>query len=126
MQCCAKIKALRQAYQKARTANRCSGAVPKTCHFFKELDAILGSDPTSTATNPMDTLERLEAADNGANTKDKVVDKEFELKDNVEHTTGPSGGVLLLLLTRLFTALNNLDTYKCSEKQRQTNFDASN
>ncbi|EMP34242.1 hypothetical protein UY3_08595 [Chelonia mydas] len=46
-QCCAKIKDLRQAYQNTREANRCSGAAPKTCRFYKELDPIVGGDPTN-------------------------------------------------------------------------------
>ncbi|EMP42441.1 hypothetical protein UY3_00280 [Chelonia mydas] len=55
-QCHAKIKELRQAYQKEREANCRSGAVPKTCCFYKELDIILGGDPTSTAKSPVDAL----------------------------------------------------------------------
>ncbi|EMP29796.1 hypothetical protein UY3_13079 [Chelonia mydas] len=46
--CCAKTKELRQAYQKAREAIHHSGAVLKTCRFYKELHAILCGDPTST------------------------------------------------------------------------------
>ncbi|KAG6928746.1 zinc finger and SCAN domain containing 20, partial [Chelydra serpentina] len=59
-QCHAKIKELRQAYQKAKEANCCSGAAPKTCHFYKELDTILGSELTSTAKTPVATLAGLE------------------------------------------------------------------
>ncbi|EMP38459.1 Zinc finger and SCAN domain-containing protein 20 [Chelonia mydas] len=35
LQCRVKIKELRQAYQKAREANCCSDAAPKTCQFYK-------------------------------------------------------------------------------------------
>ncbi|EMP31167.1 hypothetical protein UY3_11677 [Chelonia mydas] len=57
LQCRAKIKELRQADHKAREANRRSGAASKTCRFYKELDAILGGDPTSIAKSLVDTSE---------------------------------------------------------------------
>ncbi|EMP24465.1 Zinc finger and SCAN domain-containing protein 29 [Chelonia mydas] len=47
LQCRVQVKELRNAYHKAREANSCSGAAPATCRFYKELDAILGGDPTS-------------------------------------------------------------------------------
>ncbi|EMP35646.1 hypothetical protein UY3_07178 [Chelonia mydas] len=46
LQCRAKIKELRQAYQQVRKANHCSGAAYKTCPFYKELDTILSDNPT--------------------------------------------------------------------------------
>ncbi|EMP31433.1 hypothetical protein UY3_11459 [Chelonia mydas] len=55
LQCRVKVKELRNAYHKAREANHRSGAAPATCHFYKELDAILGADPTSTPRTTMDT-----------------------------------------------------------------------
>ncbi|EMP24521.1 CAP-Gly domain-containing linker protein 4 [Chelonia mydas] len=57
VQCRVKVKELRNAYRKAHEANGCSGAAPATCHFYKELDVILGGDPTSTPTTTMDTSE---------------------------------------------------------------------
>ncbi|EMP28680.1 hypothetical protein UY3_14217 [Chelonia mydas] len=68
-QCHAKIKELRQAYQKAREANHHSVPALKTCCFYKELDAILGSNPASTATSPVDTSVGLEAVDLTPRTK---------------------------------------------------------
>ncbi|EMP38031.1 hypothetical protein UY3_04790 [Chelonia mydas] len=62
LQCRAKIKELRQVYHKAREANHRSSAAPKTCRFYKELDAILGGDLTSTAKSPVDTSAGLEVA----------------------------------------------------------------
>ncbi|XP_050796294.1 zinc finger and SCAN domain-containing protein 29-like [Gopherus flavomarginatus] len=47
VQCRIKVKELRSAYCKAREGNRHSGAAPTTCHSYKELDAILGGDPTA-------------------------------------------------------------------------------
>uniref|UniRef100_A0A452GGC1 Myb/SANT-like DNA-binding domain-containing protein n=1 Tax=Gopherus agassizii TaxID=38772 RepID=A0A452GGC1_9SAUR len=59
-QCSVKIKELRQAYHKVREANHCSGGAPKTCRFYKELNAILGGDPISIADSPVDTSEAAE------------------------------------------------------------------
>ncbi|EMP27131.1 Zinc finger and SCAN domain-containing protein 29 [Chelonia mydas] len=91
-QCHTKIKELRQAYQKARESNSRSGAAPKTCRFYKELDTILGSDPTSTAKSPANTLVGLETADIGINPEDKIIDEEVKLEDDVEHKAGLSSG----------------------------------
>ncbi|XP_043371583.1 zinc finger and SCAN domain-containing protein 32-like [Dermochelys coriacea] len=88
-----KIKELRPVYQKARESNYRSGAVPKTCCFYKELDAILGGNPAPTAKSPVDTLVGLEMAESGLNPEDKVVDEEVELEDDVEHIAGSSGGM---------------------------------
>ncbi|KAM7172793.1 uncharacterized protein RBU57_003621 [Macrochelys suwanniensis] len=60
MQCRIKVKELRSAYRKAREANSRSGAPPKTCRFYKELDAILGGDPTTVPSTTMDTGKRDE------------------------------------------------------------------
>ncbi|EMP29431.1 hypothetical protein UY3_13474 [Chelonia mydas] len=55
---------------------------------------MLGSHPTSTAKSPGDTLRGLEAVASKLNPKDKVVDEEVELEDNMEHTAGSSSGVV--------------------------------
>ncbi|EMP24491.1 Zinc finger and SCAN domain-containing protein 29 [Chelonia mydas] len=47
-QCRLKLKELRQAYQKAREANGCSGSEPQTCCFYDDLHAILGGAATTT------------------------------------------------------------------------------
>ncbi|KAM7171800.1 uncharacterized protein RBU57_003066 [Macrochelys suwanniensis] len=57
VQCQVKVKELRNAYHKAREANGCSGAASATFTFYKELDVILGGDPTSTPTTTIDTSE---------------------------------------------------------------------
>ncbi|XP_065415087.1 zinc finger and SCAN domain-containing protein 20-like [Chrysemys picta bellii] len=57
LQCRIKVKELRSAYRKARDANGCSCTPPATCRFYKELDAILGVNPTSTPSITMDTSE---------------------------------------------------------------------
>ncbi|EMP34829.1 NADH dehydrogenase [ubiquinone] 1 alpha subcomplex subunit 10 [Chelonia mydas] len=84
LQCRAKIKELRQVNHKTREADCRSGASPKTCWFYKELDAILGGDPTSIAKSPVDTLEGTEAVERGPKPEDEVIDEEVELDDNVE------------------------------------------
>ncbi|EMP30757.1 hypothetical protein UY3_12179 [Chelonia mydas] len=58
LQCRVKVKELRNAYHKAQEANHHSGAVPTSCLFYKDLDAILGGDPTSTVKAIVDTQER--------------------------------------------------------------------
>ncbi|XP_050817487.1 zinc finger and SCAN domain-containing protein 29-like [Gopherus flavomarginatus] len=63
VQCRVKVKELWSAYCKAREGNRCSGAAPTTCHFYKELDAILGGDPTANPRTMMDSSEQGEEED---------------------------------------------------------------
>ncbi|EMP35935.1 Zinc finger and SCAN domain-containing protein 29 [Chelonia mydas] len=92
VQCRVKIKELRQPYQKEREANHRSGAAPKTCWFYKELDAILGGDPTSTAKSPVDISVDVEAEERGPNPEDEVIDEEVELDDNVELPVGLLSG----------------------------------
>ncbi|XP_050780017.1 zinc finger and SCAN domain-containing protein 20-like [Gopherus flavomarginatus] len=62
LQCRVKIKELHSAYCKAHEGNRRSGAAPTTCRFYKELDAILGCDPTA---NPRSTMESSEQGEVG-------------------------------------------------------------
>ncbi|XP_050795438.1 zinc finger and SCAN domain-containing protein 20-like [Gopherus flavomarginatus] len=62
VQCRVTVKELRSAYCKAREGNRRSGAAPTTCRFYKELDAILGGDPTA---NPMTTMDSSEWREEG-------------------------------------------------------------
>ncbi|XP_074828894.1 uncharacterized protein LOC141999414 [Natator depressus] len=57
LQCRDKVKEMRNTYRKAHEAKRCSGAAPLTCRFYKELNAILVGDPTSTPRTTMDTSE---------------------------------------------------------------------
>ncbi|EMP36142.1 hypothetical protein UY3_06664 [Chelonia mydas] len=92
-QCCAKIKELRQAGQKARKANHCFGAAPKTFCFYEELLAILSSEPTSTVKSPVDTLGGQEAAGSRVSPEDDPVDEEVELEEDVGHAIGSSGGM---------------------------------
>ncbi|EMP34451.1 hypothetical protein UY3_08279 [Chelonia mydas] len=56
-QCCTKIKELRQVYQKAREVNGRSGSQSHTCHFYRELHAIMGGDASTTQPLSMDTCK---------------------------------------------------------------------
>nr|XP_032655920.1 uncharacterized protein LOC116836441 [Chelonoidis abingdonii] len=62
VQCRVKVKELRSAYSKARDGNRRSGAAPTTCRFYKELDAILGCNPTA---NPRIISDSSQPGDQG-------------------------------------------------------------
>ncbi|XP_073216254.1 uncharacterized protein [Lepidochelys kempii] len=57
LQCRINVKELQNAYRKARKTNSRSSAAPATCRFYKELNAILGGDPTSIPRITMDTSE---------------------------------------------------------------------
>ncbi|EMP27338.1 Zinc finger and SCAN domain-containing protein 29 [Chelonia mydas] len=78
LQCRVKVKELRNAYHKARKVNHCSGAVPMSCWFYKELDMILGGDPTSTAKAPMDTSLAHVPVDSGPSQEKEILDEEGE------------------------------------------------
>ncbi|XP_050824456.1 myb/SANT-like DNA-binding domain-containing protein 2 [Gopherus flavomarginatus] len=62
VQCRVKVKELRSAYCKAREGNCRSGAASTTCRFYKELDVILGGDPTA---NPRTTMDSSEQGEEG-------------------------------------------------------------
>ncbi|XP_077678806.1 uncharacterized protein LOC144268090 [Eretmochelys imbricata] len=86
-QCTAKIKEVRQAYYKAKENHR-SGGAPKTCRFYKELNAILSGDPTSIADSPVDTSQ---AAERGGNLEAEILDEEVELEEDVVLPAGLPG-----------------------------------
>ncbi|KAG6931098.1 zinc finger with KRAB and SCAN domains 2 [Chelydra serpentina] len=88
LQCRVKIKELRQVYQKAWETNHRSGGVPKTCNFYKELNAILGGDPTSITDSPMDTSQ---AAERGGNPQVEILDEEVELEEDIVPPAGSPG-----------------------------------
>ncbi|EMP42267.1 hypothetical protein UY3_00427 [Chelonia mydas] len=98
--CHAKIKELRQAYQKAREANCRSGMALKTCRFYKELLTIVGGDPTSTAKSPHRYFGGMEAAASGVSPEDEVVDAEVKLEENVGQLPASSGKIIETFVTR--------------------------
>ncbi|EMP38182.1 hypothetical protein UY3_04614 [Chelonia mydas] len=71
-------KGLQNAYHKAGEANRHSGAAPTSCRFYKELDAILGGDLTSTVEATVDTSVARELVENGLSQEEEILDKDVE------------------------------------------------
>ncbi|EMP37276.1 hypothetical protein UY3_05513 [Chelonia mydas] len=71
-----KVKALRNAYHKAEKANRHSGAVPTSCRFYKELDAILSCDPTSTVAQV--------PVESGLSQEEEILDENVEREGDPE------------------------------------------
>ncbi|EMP33413.1 hypothetical protein UY3_09396 [Chelonia mydas] len=76
LQCRVKVKELRNAYHKACVANRCSGTVHRSCRFYKELDVILGGDPTSTAKTTVDTSLARMPVECGPSQEKEILDKD--------------------------------------------------
>ncbi|XP_074810094.1 zinc finger and SCAN domain-containing protein 29-like [Natator depressus] len=100
-QCHMKIKELWQEYQKTREANGCSGSAPQICHFYEELHAILGGNPTTNPKGSMDTSQESRAT--LGNNKENIVDTEKEEeKENGRQARGgsilPNSQELLLTL----------------------------
>ncbi|EMP30196.1 hypothetical protein UY3_12708 [Chelonia mydas] len=73
-----KVKELQNAYHKAQEANRCSSAAPTSCRFYKELDAILGGNPTSTAKASVDTSLACVPVESGLSKEGEILDEEGE------------------------------------------------
>nr|XP_032648334.1 zinc finger and SCAN domain-containing protein 29-like [Chelonoidis abingdonii] len=116
-QCRAKIKDLRQVYHKAREPNHHVGAAPKTCQLCKELDSILGGDPTTKT--PVDTLAILEAVERAPNPEDEVTDEEVELDDDVELLVGSLGGVgSQELFRKCLSSLSNCSLVSKKKRRR--------
>ncbi|EMP35003.1 hypothetical protein UY3_07811 [Chelonia mydas] len=86
LQCRVKVKELRNAYHKAREANRCSSAAPTSCWFYKELDVILGGNPTSMAKATVDTSVACVPVESGPSQEildeDVVGEGDPEAEDN--------------------------------------------
>ncbi|XP_073179390.1 uncharacterized protein [Lepidochelys kempii] len=71
-------KELRNAHHRAREANHQSGAAPTSCRFYKELDAMLGGDPTSTAKAPVDTSSAHVPVESGLSQEEEISDEDGE------------------------------------------------
>ncbi|XP_073210067.1 inositol polyphosphate-5-phosphatase A isoform X4 [Lepidochelys kempii] len=83
-QCCVKLRELRQAYQKTREANGCSGSEPQTCRFYDELHAILGGSATTTPAVLFDSSNG-----DGGNTEAGFGDEEDD--DSSQQASGETG-----------------------------------
>ncbi|EMP42274.1 hypothetical protein UY3_00434 [Chelonia mydas] len=86
-QCRVKIKELRQAYQKTKEANGCSGSEPQTCRFYDELHAVLGYAPTTTIPLSMDTCKGGVSRNRDEDFGDEEDDNEEE-KDSTQQASG--------------------------------------
>nr|XP_048718654.1 uncharacterized protein LOC125641985 [Caretta caretta] len=82
-QCCLKVKELRQAYQKTKEANGCSGSEPHTCRFCDQLHGILGGDPTTTPPLSVDTSK-------GGVSHNREEDLGDEEEENAQQASGES------------------------------------
>ncbi|XP_043406603.1 trihelix transcription factor GTL2-like [Chelonia mydas] len=82
-QCCTKIKELRQAYQKAREPNGHSGSQSRTCCYYRELHAIMGSDATTTPPLSVDTCT-------GGVAQSEEDEEEEEEEDSAQAASGES------------------------------------
>nr|XP_048711608.1 uncharacterized protein LOC125639114 [Caretta caretta] len=82
--CRMKVKELRQAYQKTKEANGCSGSEPHTCRFFDQLHGILGGDLTTTPPLSTDTCK----GGVSRNREEDFVDEEEE--ENAQQAGGES------------------------------------
>ncbi|EMP32923.1 hypothetical protein UY3_09932 [Chelonia mydas] len=87
-QCRVKLKELRQAYQKTREANGCSGSEPKTCRFYDELHAILGGSATTTPAVLFDSFNG-----DGGNTEAGFGDEEDDDDEVVDSSQQASGEI---------------------------------
>ncbi|XP_065410452.1 myb/SANT-like DNA-binding domain-containing protein 2 [Chrysemys picta bellii] len=99
-QCRVKVKELRQAYQKTKESNGCSGAEPQTCRFYAELHAILGGGATTTAPLTVDSKEGVLSAmpEDFADGEDE---EEDELEESTQHTILPNSQDLFLTMTEI-------------------------
>ncbi|EMP34240.1 Zinc finger and SCAN domain-containing protein 20 [Chelonia mydas] len=84
LQCRVKVKELWNTYHKAHEANHGSGAAPMSCWFYKELDAILSGNPTSTTKAPVDTSLADVPVESGPSQKEEILDEEGEGDPEVE------------------------------------------
>ncbi|EMP26304.1 hypothetical protein UY3_16613 [Chelonia mydas] len=89
LQCRVKVKEVRNAYHKAQEANCRSGAAPRSCWFYKELDVILGGDPTSTVKTPVDTSLARMPVESGPSQEEEILD---EVRDGDSEAEDDSEG----------------------------------
>ncbi|EMP36662.1 hypothetical protein UY3_06154 [Chelonia mydas] len=84
LQCRIKLKELQNAYHKVQEANHCSGTAPTSCQFYKELDKILGGDPTSATKTTVDTSLAHEPVESGPSQEEEILDKDREGEPEAE------------------------------------------
>ncbi|EMP28136.1 hypothetical protein UY3_14786 [Chelonia mydas] len=84
LQCKVKVKELQNGYHKVREANRCSSAAPTSCWFYKNLDAILGGDPTSTVKATVATSVARVPVERGPSQEEEILDEDVEREGDPE------------------------------------------
>ncbi|EMP25621.1 hypothetical protein UY3_17311 [Chelonia mydas] len=72
------MKELQNTYHKVQEANCHSSAASTSCRLYKELDAILGGDPTSTAKAPVDTWLACVPVESGLSQEEEILDEDLE------------------------------------------------
>ncbi|EMP40707.1 hypothetical protein UY3_02044 [Chelonia mydas] len=100
-QCGVKLKELRQAYQKTREVNGCSGSEPRTCRFHDELHAILGGSATTTSAVLFDSFNG-----DGGNTEAGFGDEEEDDDEVVDSSQQASGETSFSDSQELFLTLD--------------------
>ncbi|XP_074918753.1 uncharacterized protein LOC142046341 isoform X2 [Chelonoidis abingdonii] len=101
VQCCVKVKELRQAYQKTKEANGRSGAGLQTCCFYAELHAILGGSTTTTPPLSVDSEVGVVLSALPEDSADGEEEEEDELAESTQHTILPNSQDLFLNLTEV-------------------------
>ncbi|EMP39695.1 Zinc finger and SCAN domain-containing protein 29 [Chelonia mydas] len=84
LQCRVKAKELRNAYHKAQDTNCHVGAAPTSCQSYRELDVILGGDPTSTAKATVETSVAHVPVESGQSQKEEILDEDVEVEGDPE------------------------------------------
>ncbi|XP_073205834.1 uncharacterized protein [Lepidochelys kempii] len=105
-QCRVKLKELRQAYQKTKKSNGCSGTEPQTCRFYTELHAILGGAATTTPLLSVGSKDGIlsTTAEDFADGEDD--DEEDKLGESTQHTVLPDSQDLFITLTEIPSQTN--------------------
>ncbi|EMP37474.1 hypothetical protein UY3_05286 [Chelonia mydas] len=100
-QCHVKLKELRQAYQKTKESNGCSGTNPQTCRFYAELHAILGGAATTTPPLSVDSNDGVLSAmpEDFADGEDE--EEEDKLEESTQHTILPDRQDIFITLTEI-------------------------
>ncbi|XP_074801736.1 uncharacterized protein LOC141982997 isoform X2 [Natator depressus] len=97
------LKELRQAYQKTKESNGCSGTEPQTCRFYAELHAILGGAGTTTPPLSVDSDDGILFAipEDFVDGEDEEEEEEDELEESTQHTVLPDIQDLFITLTEV-------------------------
>nr|XP_048718256.1 tumor necrosis factor ligand superfamily member 18 isoform X1 [Caretta caretta] len=100
-QCRMKLKELRQAYQKTKESNGCSGTQPQICCFYAELHAIPGGTATTTPPLSLDNDDGVLSAmpEDFVDREDE--EEEEELEESTQHTVLPNSQDLFITLTEI-------------------------